>query len=37
MWFLIVLIVLAVAVGLAWAYFNFTQIKNVPIGTNLTL
>lgn len=34
MWFLITLIILAVILGLIWSYFNFTQIKSVPISSN---
>lgn len=37
MWVLVVLILLAVGVGLAWAYFNLAQIKTVPVGNNLSL
>lgn len=37
MWFLIILIVLAVAVGAAWAWLNFCQIKAVPIGDSHSL
>jgi inorganic pyrophosphatase len=37
MWFLIVLIVLAAAVGAGWAWLNLAQIKEVPLGSNHSL
>jgi hypothetical protein len=37
MWLLITLIVIAVAVGLFWAYYNFAQIKLIPLGSNFSV
>ena len=34
MWILIILIVLAVAVGLAWSYYNLVEIKQVSTMSN---
>jgi MFS superfamily sulfate permease-like transporter len=31
------LIVAAVAIGLAWAYFNFQQIKAIPIASHYSV
>lgn len=37
MWVLVGVVLVAVGVGLAWAWFNLGQIRSVPLGSNLSL
>jgi hypothetical protein len=37
MWLLAVIVILTVVIGLAWAYYNFQQIKKIPIGSNFSV
>ena len=37
MWGLVSVVVLAVGAGLAWAYYNFEQLKKISIGTSFSV
>lgn len=37
MWGLILVVIGAVAAGLAWAFYNYEQIKKIPIGDHFTV
>ena len=37
MWMLIAIVAITVAVGLAWAYYHFQNLKLIPIGSNFSV
>lgn len=37
MWVLVLLVIVAVAAGLFWAFYNFEQLKKISIASHFTV